>query len=450
MAAQLAGPQRPGAAGGGRGVGGVPLCGGPVGVRAVDEPGQRAAARAHHLLQGGGRRGGGGLPAVVPGQLQRDAPGLRQLHPHGGRRDAHRRLQVLAHEDAQQAGSQAQRGQGGGPAAERGALPGGPQGGGERQGPRARVRGADQDAPRQPRGAQTGGRGGERGGGGGVGAQPRGHGGRAAQGHGGDEGGRGGQEGARARAQEERAAHCHAAGQAERLLRRRGPRGAGDLPGGGGLGGGQRQAGAGSSLPGHPPAAGEDPQRRTARRLHDLQEPGDRQPHPCARPRAQGRGVRRLLPALPQDRDPHRRGRGWGAHPHSPADLPLPVPARALRPWARLRGGSAALQGGVRGRLPLLLRRGGAGAAPPDAERRQVQHPALQGPGRDDAAAAVGDHPRPRTPPHAPPHHGRRGGVGQHGEHAHGGQGGAPQAAHRGGGRAPAAPGPRLVGPKAD
>jgi len=170
-----------------------------------------------------------------------------------------------------------------------------------------------------------------------------------------------------------------------------------------------------------------------------------------ARPRRRARPVQ---PALWQDLHPVRRGRGRRAHPGAAADAVLPPLPQADRQRQRVRGASAAVprgRAGARqeaGAEALRARRRRAAGDPGQAAqgRRQGKHLAdlpLQGPGRDERRAAVGNH---HEPGHAPP---AAGGAGQlrpaadrgRDEHADGqGRGGA--AAHlargarqRGGGR---------------
>ena len=106
----------------------------------------------------------------------------------------------------------------------------------------------------------------------------------------------------------------------------------------------------------------------------------------------------------------------------------------AQPPLYRIQRGQAA---------PVDLLREGEGDGPGTDEgrrrRQERQRPALQGSGRDEPGAALGDHHEPRTAHHAPGgrrgrHRGR-----PHLHPAHGRRGGAPQALH---------PGPRRPGPQ--
>jgi topoisomerase IV subunit B len=121
-------------------------------------------------------------------------------------------------------------------------------------------------------------------------------------------------------------------------------------------------------------------------------------------------GLRRPLgPALRKDLHPRRRGLGRRAHRH-PALRALRPPLPASGRW----------RGGPRGdAAPLPHRRRQAGLLRPRrrprskgsssgslAEKRpgQGQHPAVQGAGRDEPAAAARDDDGARDPPPGPPH----------------------------------------------
>ena len=268
--------------------GDVPLRGRHPGVRQLAERGQGGPPQGRHLLRSDHRRhrDRGGVP--VQQRLPRRRADLRQQHPHGRGRDASLRLPHGAHQAA------------GGvrPArevlhprreADGRQLPRGPDRGRQREGPRAPVRGADQDQARQQRGR---GRGGQRhrrrarelprGEPAHVEADPR-------------EGGaflpglRGREEGEGPHPAQGGAGERQSPGQARRLPEQ-GPRLDGALHRRGRVG---RRHGQGRSRPRHagdPPAARQDPERREGAAGQDARPRGD--PH-----------------AHHRDRDRHRRGR---------------------------------------------------------------------------------------------------------------------------------------------
>ena len=108
--------------------------------------------------------------------------------------------------------------------------------------------------------------------------------------------------------------------------------------------------------------------------------------------------------------DPARgRGRRRGAHPNAPDDLLLPQHAPAHRERAPVHRTAAAVPGEHRQGHQLRPGREGSRSHRQGDEGQEPDHPALQGPRRDECRAALGDHPQPcDADPAARGHRGRR------------------------------------------
>ena len=116
------------------------------------------------------------------------------------------------------------------------------------------------------------------------------------------------------------------------------------------------------------------------------------------------------------------------AHPHSAADLLLPLHASSDRKRLRLRQPMPPLYKVTKGQEGILrLRRQRAGkTAERHRPRRQAGHSALQRPGRDEFRAALADHHEPGDPHHDADHGGGRHGGGRNNVSTHGREGRAP------------------------
>ena len=132
-----------------------------------------------------------------------------------------------------------------------------------------------------------------------------------------------------------------------------------------------------------------------------------------------------------RDLDHDRCRRRRQPHPHAAADHVLPLHAAAHRERAPLHRPAAALPGEEGQGRQVRLLRGRAGQDRRGLRRHaERQHPALQGSGRDEPGAAVGNHDEPGQP-HPAPGDGRgRGGRRSHLRHADGQRGRAAQALH--------------------
>ena len=113
------------------------------------------------------------------------------------------------------------------------------------------------------------------------------------------------------------------------------------------------QAGPGPTLPGHPAAARQDPERREGEARQDARFGRDPHPDHGARDRHRGRLRRDEGPLPPDHRDDGRRRRRL-AHPHSAADVLLPAHGGRDREGLPLHCAAAALQGrrGQEGDVP--------------------------------------------------------------------------------------------------
>ncbi len=137
--------------------------------------------------------------------------------------------------------------------------------------------------------------------------------------------------------------------------------------------------------------------------------------------------------ALPPHHHHDRRRRGRQPHPHADPDPVLPALPRHHRARAHVHRRAAAVPGQEgQGRGLRLQRRPegppGRGDGRPEGRLR----PALQGPGRDEPGAALGDHHEPRHA-HHDPRDGRGRGRGRpHLHHADGRRGRAAAPVHRG------------------
>ena len=214
---------------------------------------------------------------------------------------------------------------------------------------------------------------------------------------------RGRAQGARADAPQGRARRPGAAGQARRLPGE-GPRAVRAVPGRGRFRRRLGQAGPRPQVPGDPPAARQDPQRRARALREAAVVRRDRDDDHRARRRHRRAGRRqgrqgRLLArqaALPPHHHHDRRRRRRLAHPHAAADVLLPAHAGAGRPRQHLHRAAAAVQGQAgQGRdVPQGRPRAEAVPAALRAQERRVR--ARHGP------AAAGDRDvrerRPRVP----------------------------------------------------
>ena len=145
------------------------------------------------------------------------------------------------------------------------------------------------------------------------------------------------------------------------------------------------------------PLARQDPQRRLGRQGQAAPEPAALRPRPGARLR-HGLALPRRRPALREGRHHDRRRRRRRPHRLAPDHLLLPPDAAAHRRGPPLPRGAAALPADARARRPSMP------ATTPHKERaaqdrlqgqRQGRDRPLQGPRRDDAGAAQGNHHGP-------------------------------------------------------
>ena len=156
------------------------------------------------------------------------------------------------------------------------------------------------------------------------------------------------------------------------------------------------QAGARPQDPGGAAAPGQDPERAGGGVVEADAEPGAGRPLPGDG--GAGRlAVRARRPALREDHHHDRRRRRRRAHRLAADDLLLHPDEAADRRGAPLPRGAAALPADPGGEVGLRARRRreGRGAGQGARRARQGRGVALQGPGRDDAGAAQGDHDEP-------------------------------------------------------
>ncbi len=135
-----------------------------------------------------------------------------------------------------------------------------------------------------------------------------------------------------------------------------------------------------------------------------------------------GRPVRHLQASIRENHHHGGCGRGRLAYPHPSADLLLPLHARAPGARPRLHRHASAVQdrNGQAGDLRLRRHRERRRAEEERQDRERRVHPALQGSGRNEPRAALGDDDEPGQEKHHPRKAGRRGGSGRDFHHPDG------------------------------